>query len=70
MNLHLRDCRDMLFGDESRFCIDHADGRFRVYRRTGKKFANACVMERGRWGKAYVIVWGASHMLGERSLLF
>ena len=54
----LRDWLDMLFSDESRFFVDHADGRFRVYGRTGERFADVCVMERGRWGGANVMVWG------------
>ena len=55
VNGRLRDWYDMLFSDESRFCVDHADGRFRVYRRTGERYADACVMEQGQmgWSKHY-----------------
>ena len=58
----------MFFSDESRFCFDHADGRFRVYRRTGERYADACVMERDRWGGANIMVWGGI-AYGERTQL-
>ena len=48
----------MLYSDESRFCVDHADGCFRVYRRTCERYADASVMERNRWGEANNMVWG------------
>ena len=41
VNRRLRDWHDMLFSDESRFCVDYADGRFRVYRRTSERYADA-----------------------------
>ena len=48
----------MLFRDESRFCVDHADGRFRVYRRTGERYADACDMQRDRWDGTDIMVSG------------
>ena len=68
VNRRLRDWHDMLFSDESRFCVDHADGRFRVYRRTGERYADACVMEQGRLGGANIMVWGGI-AYGERTQL-
>ena len=35
-----------------------ADGRRRVYRRRGERFADACVVERDRFGGGSVMVWG------------
>lgn len=59
---HLRwrrnDWNSVLFSDESRFNISHADGRERVYRRRGERFADACVIERDRFGGGSVLVWG------------
>ena len=66
VNRRLRDLHDMLFSDESRFCVDHADGRFRVYRRIGERYADACVMERDRSGGANVMVLGGI-VYGERT---
>ena len=39
----------MLFTDESCLCVDHADGRFRVYRRTGERY----VAGQMGWSKHY-----------------
>ena len=58
----------MLSSDLSRFCVEHADGRFRVYRRTGERYADACVMEQDRWGSANIMVWGGI-AYGERMQL-
>ena len=46
------------FTDESRFTLYRADGRRRVYRRRGERFADACVVERDRFGGGSVMVWG------------
>lgn len=60
----LRQWRQVLFTDESRFCLFRADGRQRVYRRRGERFADACVVERDRFGGGSVMVWGGiSHGL-------
>lgn len=48
----------VLFSDESRYNLSHADGRVRVYRRKGERFAEACVRERDRFGGGGVMVWG------------
>lgn len=48
----------VLFSDESRFNLSHADGRIRVYRRKGERFADACLLERDRFGGGSVMVWG------------
>ena len=46
------------FTDESRFTLFRADGRRRVYRRRGERFADACVVERDRFVGDSVMVWG------------
>lgn len=50
--------RDVIFSDESRFCISHQDGRILVYRRPGERYQDGCVLERDRYGGASVMVWG------------
>jgi len=47
-----------MFSDESRFCLTHGDGRQRVWRRRGERFAGCCVTERDRFGGDSVMVWG------------
>ena len=52
------DWNRVLFSDESRFALSHADGRTRVYRRTNEHYADCCVLERDRFGGSSVMVWG------------
>ena len=61
----MRQWRRVLFTDESRFTLYRADGRLRVYRRRGERFADACVVERDRFGGCSVMnskysVWGGT----------
>ena len=46
----MRQWRRVLFTDESRFTLYRADGRRRVYRSRRERFADACVVERDRFG--------------------
>ena len=55
----MRQWRRVLFTDESRFTLYCADGRRHVYRCRGERFANACVVERDRFGSGPIMVWGA-----------
>ena len=48
----MRQWRRVLFTDESRFTLYHADGRRRVYRRRGERFADACVVNGISFGVA------------------
>ena len=54
----MRQWRRVFFTDESRFTLFRADGRRRLYRRRGERFADACVFERDRYGGGSVMVWG------------
>ena len=49
----------VLFSDESRFTLSRSDGRARVWRRTGERYADACVREADRFGGGSVMVWAA-----------
>ena len=48
----------MLFTDESRFSLQFNDGRIRVWRRRGERFADATVREHDRYGGGALMVWG------------
>ena len=50
--------RRVLFTDESRFRLRGADGRARVWRRVGERYAQCCVNEIDRWGGGGLMVWG------------
>ena len=54
----MRQWRRVFLTDESRFTLFRADGRRRLYRRRGERFADACVFERDGYGGGSVIVWG------------
>lgn len=47
----------VLFSDESRFCLYSPDGRERVYRRRGERFADCTVSERYSYNGGSVMVW-------------
>jgi transposase len=49
---------NVLFTDESRFCLDPRDGRIRVWRRPGQRFADNAVEEQTPYGGGSVMVWG------------
>ena len=48
------------FSDESRFNHSHHDGRIRVFKRRGERFADTCVIEGDIFGGASVMVWGGT----------
>ncbi len=54
---HLVRWRGVLFTDESRFSLYRADGRQRVWRRVGERFADVSVVDRVAHGGGGVMVW-------------
>lgn len=58
-NWTLRNWRRIWLSGESRFMLQHRDGRVRVYRRKNKRFANNCVVEVDRISGVSVMMWGA-----------
>ena len=46
-----------MWTDESRFTLDFHDGRVRVHRMPGERFASCCVLEHDRFGDGSVMVW-------------
>ena len=57
-----RQWSDVLFTDESRYCIGHADGRIRVWRRRNQRFANNNVQQVNAWGGPSIMVWGGMRL--------
>ena len=51
--------RRVLFSDESRFCVDPANGRIRVWRMDRCRYNDENVLERDPWGGESVMIWGA-----------
>ena len=60
----------VMFTDESRFCIDSSDRRQRVYRRSGERFADPCVVETDRWGGQSIMVWAGFTSHHKTQLVF
>ena len=59
-----RQWNQVLFSDESRFTLEKADGRLRVYRHVGERYSNACVTEVDRFRRGSVMVWsGIKHQV-------
>ena len=61
--------RQILFTAESRFSLEHADGRTRVFRRTGERYADECVVEADRFRGGSVMVWGGISHNGKTQLV-
>ena len=59
----------ILFTDESRFCLSHGDGRIRVWRRRGERYADVCVTQQDRWGGGSLMIWGGIHSQGRTNLI-
>ncbi|GFX46093.1 transposable element Tcb1 transposase [Trichonephila clavipes] len=44
--------------EESRICLQHHDGRIRVWRHRGERMLNSCVMHRHTGHAPGIMVWG------------
>ena len=62
----LRQWRNVMFSDESRFLLYRADGRRPVYRRDGERSRDNCVDEVDRFGGGGLMVW-AGRAYGHRT---
>ncbi|GFW24227.1 transposable element Tcb1 transposase [Trichonephila clavipes] len=49
---------EIVFTDESRICVQHHDGRIRVWRQRGESFLNSCVMHHHTDPAPGIMVWG------------
>lgn len=61
--------RSVLFSDESRFCLRKVDGRIKVWRRPGERFADCCVDRVTAFGGGSVMVWGGISAVGKTPLI-
>ena len=58
--------RNVLFTDESRFCLDFNDGRARVWRNRNERYANCTIAEHDRYGGGSLMIW-AGIQVGRRT---
>ncbi|GFS76925.1 transposable element Tcb1 transposase [Trichonephila clavipes] len=49
---------DIVFTDESRFCLQHHDSRIRVWRHRSERLLNCCVMHHHTGSAPGITVWG------------
>ncbi|GFS90029.1 transposable element Tcb1 transposase [Trichonephila clavipes] len=49
---------EVVLNDESRICLQHHNGRIRVWRHRGERMLNSCVMHRHTGLATCIIVWG------------
>lgn len=52
----------VLFTDESRFCLKSDDGRVKVWRRSGERYAQCNIIGKEAYGGGSVMVWGGISM--------
>ncbi|KAK3104731.1 hypothetical protein FSP39_008898 [Pinctada imbricata] len=64
-----RQWAEVLFTDESRFQLSGSDGRIRVWRRRGERYADCCVREADKRGGGSVMVWGGISFRHRTSLI-
>ncbi|GFU51221.1 transposable element Tcb1 transposase [Trichonephila clavipes] len=48
---------EVVFTDETRICLQHHDGRIRVWRHRGERMLNSCVMHRHSGSAPGIMVW-------------
>ncbi|GFX70383.1 transposable element Tcb1 transposase [Trichonephila clavipes] len=49
---------EVVFTEESRICLQHRDGRIRVWRHRGERMLNSCVMHHHTGPAPDIMVWG------------
>jgi transposase len=64
------DWSNVLFSDESRFCLNGSNGRRRVWRRPGERYAPVCIDERLPFGGGSVMVWAGISSEARTDLVF
>ncbi|GFW23213.1 transposable element Tcb1 transposase [Trichonephila clavipes] len=49
---------EVVFTDKSRICLQHHDGRIRVWRHREERMLNSCIMHRHTGPAPVIMVWG------------
>ena len=69
LRLIIQDWVNILFTDESRFHLDSSNGRSRIYRRVGERYADACVIQHQLFGGGSAMVRGGITANGRTPLV-
>lgn len=70
VNWSLEQWKVVLFSDECKINLFGNDGRRKVYRREGERFAQACIEETVAFGGGSWTVWGGISLEGKTDLVF
>ncbi|KAJ8381891.1 hypothetical protein SKAU_G00026690 [Synaphobranchus kaupii] len=66
---NLRMWGNVMFSDESRFCLRKLDGRIKVWRRRGERYADCCTDRVTPSNGGSVMVWGGISLTGKTELV-
>ena len=66
---NLRMWGNVMFSDESWFCLRKLDGRIKVWRRCGERYADCCIDRVTPLNGGSVMVWGAISVTGKTELV-
>lgn len=69
MNWDIADWQNVMFSDESRFCLYTNDRRMPVYRRPGERYLQCNFAPHVQFGGGSVMVWGAISVEGRTELV-
>lgn len=61
--------RNVMFSDESRFCLRKLDARVKVWRRRGERYADCCIDRVTAFGGGSIMVWGGISITGKTRLV-
>jgi hypothetical protein len=64
-----REWHNVLFTDESRFCLTNNDRRNRVFRRPGERYNQCAIQQIDNFGGGSVMVWGGINWTGRTELV-
>lgn len=70
LRLTRADWARILFVDETRLRLRHADGRVRVYRRRGERYAPNCVQQVDQYGGGSVMLWAGVSLHTKTPIVF
>jgi hypothetical protein len=64
-----REWHNVLFIDDSRFCLTNNDRRNRVFRRPGERYSQCAIHQIDNFGGGSVMVWGGINWTGRTELV-
>jgi hypothetical protein len=67
---YLKQWSNVLFTDESRFCLRSPDGRERMWRRRNERYADCTISERVSFNGGSVMVWAGISTNAHSALTF